>query len=113
MLHMHIKKQKHSKVPQMRQLVKGMYGKEKKYNKEKKEYCLKVILCKVVGTVNCIKRVNYNSRISARTFSNMCSFNLRLKLPILLLVLISITIEFQNLAALYFKNSWDCVDELR
>ena len=36
MLHMHIKKQKHSNVPQMRQLVKGMYGKEKKYNKEKK-----------------------------------------------------------------------------
>jgi hypothetical protein len=75
---------------------------------KKKEYCPKVPF-KVVGTVNCIERVNYNSRIFARTFSKLYSFNLRLKLPILLLVFISITIEFQNLAALYFKNSWDCV----
>ena len=38
MLHM---PQKHSNVPQIRQQVEGMYGKKKKYNKEKENIALK------------------------------------------------------------------------
>ena len=70
---------------------------------------------KLIDLVNWIKELNYCWRLWERTSSNYCSrlwertsshrcdFSLRLKVSVLLLVLISVAIEFQVLAALYLK----------
>lgn len=57
--------------------------------------------------------INYCSRRSLRTSSSRYDFNLSLKVSVLLLVLKSVTIKFQVLAAQYLKNSWDYFDMMR
>lgn len=51
-------------------------------------------------------------KIHIRSNSNSYNFTLHLKVPIIGLVLMSVAIEFQVLAGLYIKISWDCIDEL-